>query len=118
MTKNTGLSEKSRAAARQTQATAALEGVERLRRSARDLQREYAHVLDALAAKLRPSGVNLLHYLAVRQHDIRELQGLLARLGMSSLGRMEAHVMATLDAVSNLLHTVHIDNTSLRGNTI
>ena len=81
----------------------ALAGIDRLRRSALDLEREYAIELDQLAPQLRRSGVNLLHYLAVRHHDIRELQGLLVRLGMSSLGRMEAHVMATLDAVAGLL---------------
>jgi len=95
---------KSPAQSRQEQVTLALKGIERLQRSALDLQREYAADLDALAPQLRRSGANLLHYLAVRHHDIRELQGLLARLGLSSLGRMEGHVMATLDAVSALLH--------------
>ncbi len=44
------------------------------------------------------SGWNLLHYLAFRRHDLRPLQRSLAALGMSSLGRSEAHVLATLDA--------------------
>jgi len=45
------------------------------------------------------SARNLAHYVALRHRDIRPLQQELARLGLSSLGRMEAHVMATLDAV-------------------
>lgn len=89
---------------RQDQAAIALEDIERLRRSALDLEQEYAAEIDGLAPELRRSGINLLHYLAVRHHEIRELQGILAQLGMSSLGRMEAHVMATMDAVSKLLH--------------
>jgi pyruvate kinase len=92
--------------ARQNQAALALAGVERLRKSALDLEHEHAHQIASLAPELRRSGVNLLHYLAVRHHDIRELQGLLVGLGMSSLGRMEAHVMASLDAVAGLLREV------------
>ena len=50
------------------------------------------------------SAENLLHYLASRSHDLRPLQDQLSRLGLSSLGRAEAHVMATLDAVLNNLY--------------
>lgn len=89
--------------ARQELAAIALSGIERLRISALDLEHEYAQQIDKLAPEFRRSAINLLHYLAVRHHDIRELQGLLTQLGMSSLGRMEAHVMATLNAVSELL---------------
>jgi pyruvate kinase len=49
-------------------------------------------------------GRNLAHYLAVRQHDLRELQPALAALGLSSLGRMERCVLATLNAVEHALH--------------
>jgi pyruvate kinase len=52
----------------------------------------------------RKSADNLLHYLALRHHDIRLLQEELAVLGLSSLGRSESHVMSTLDAVLNILH--------------
>ena len=36
-------------------------------------------------------------------HDIRELQKSLARLGLSSLGRAETHVLAAIDAVLGIL---------------
>ena len=52
----------------------------------------------------RRSAVNLLHYLALRRHDVRQLQEKLASLGLSSLGRTEAHVMATVNAVLKILH--------------
>lgn len=55
----------------------------------------------------RMSAANLLHYLALRQHDIRELQKLLAQLGLSRLGRAEAHVRSTIEAVLNALHALH-----------
>jgi pyruvate kinase len=51
----------------------------------------------------RASARNLLHYVALRQHDVRMLQDRLSRLGLSSLGRCEAHVQATIDAVRGAL---------------
>ncbi len=50
------------------------------------------------------SARNLAHYIALRHRDIRPLQQELAQLGLSSLGRAEAHVMATLDAVLAAVH--------------
>lgn len=50
-----------------------------------------------------PSAANLAAYIGLRRHDLRSLQGYLATLGLSSLGRCEGHVMATLDAVINAL---------------
>jgi pyruvate kinase len=52
----------------------------------------------------RRSARNLLCYLALRRHDIRPLQLRLAALGLSSLGRAESHVGATVDAVLKVLH--------------
>jgi len=46
-----------------------------------------------------PSALNLAHYLALRRRDLRPLQRALIPWGLSSLGRSEAHVMASLDAV-------------------
>lgn len=57
-----------------------------------------------LHASHRASARNLLHYLALRSHDIRPWQERLAVLGLSSLGRAEAHVLQTVDAVLGLLH--------------
>ena len=49
------------------------------------------------------SARNLLHYVALRRHDVRGLQRKLATLGLSSLGRCEAHAMASIDSVLILL---------------
>lgn len=49
------------------------------------------------------SAMNLAHYLALRRRDLRALQEDLAETGVSSLGRCEAHVMATLDQVISIL---------------
>jgi pyruvate kinase len=50
------------------------------------------------------SAWNLLHYLALRRRDLRPLQLRLAEMGLSSLGRAESHVLATVDAVLEILH--------------
>jgi pyruvate kinase len=50
-----------------------------------------------------PSAANLAHYLAVRQHELRTLQDRLAQVGLSSLGRGEAHILANLDSVIDIL---------------
>jgi len=55
--------------------------------------------IKALPLDARPSAVNLTHYLCLRRHDLRQLQRRLASLGLSSLGRSEGHVLATLNSV-------------------
>ncbi|MEN2741173.1 pyruvate kinase [Microbacterium sp. X-17] len=51
----------------------------------------------------RAGAANLAHYLALRSHDLRELQGRLSAEGLSSLGRMEPDVLGNLDAVLAML---------------
>ncbi len=60
--------------------------------------------LDEVHSNYRDSARNLLHYLALRRRDLRPLQLRLAALGLSSLGRAESHVLATVDAVLVVLH--------------
>ncbi|WP_298219016.1 pyruvate kinase [Halothiobacillus sp.] len=57
----------------------------------------------------RESARNLLHYLAVRQHDIRDLQRELAFLGLSSFGLLEMHVQSSLSAVARRLQDMRGD---------
>jgi len=51
---------------------------------------------EPVAEEHRRSAINLVHYWALRQSDLRALQNRLAEFGLSSLGRSEAHVQATL----------------------
>lgn len=46
-----------------------------------------------------PSAANLASYLAFRKADLRPLQDKLTALGLSSLGRCEAQVLSSIDAV-------------------
>src|ERR1700730_7093779 len=47
---------------------------------------------DADKAKVPPRVLNLSHYIALRAHDLTDLQYRLAARGLSSLGRSESHV--------------------------
>jgi pyruvate kinase len=58
----------------------------------------------ALHPHFHASANNLLHYLALRDRDVRPLQQRLAALGLSSLGRAESHVLANVEAVLRVLH--------------
>src|SRR5271166_5045613 len=49
------------------------------------------------------SARNLVHYIALRRHDIRDLQEKLTANGLSSLGRVEADVLGAVDAVLRVL---------------
>jgi pyruvate kinase len=80
-----------------------LRGVEQLRGAALAIEAELCDALGRTVPVLRESAYNLAHYLAVRRHDVRDLQRDLSALGLSSLGRMEAHVMASLNAVCEVL---------------
>ncbi|HEX6044521.1 MAG TPA: pyruvate kinase [Pyrinomonadaceae bacterium] len=49
------------------------------------------------------SAKNLLHYLALRRRDLRDIQERLAAYGLSSLGRAESHVRANIEAIEVIL---------------
>ena len=50
-------------------------------------------------SKTTPRVLNLSHYVALREHDLADLQRRLAARGLSSLGRSESHVAQALDAL-------------------
>jgi pyruvate kinase len=67
----------------------------------------------ALHEAHRRSARNLAHYLALRRHDIRQLQSQLALLGLSSLGRTESHVFTAVQTVHRVLNALLGTNGSL-----
>lgn len=58
---------------------------------------------DAFSGRSYESARNLAHYLALRSEDLRPLQSSLAASGLSSLGRSESHVLASIEAVLSVL---------------
>ncbi|GAB4251225.1 MAG: pyruvate kinase [Saprospiraceae bacterium] len=63
-----------------------------------------ATIPDGIHEKYRKSAINLVHYMAMRMMDVRELQLLLSEWGLSSIGRAERKVMATMDSLLEVLH--------------
>lgn len=78
--------------------------VSTLLRHAQEREEQAAASVRAANPAFRESARNLLHYLALRSFDMRDLQLYLAAHGLSSLGRTEAHVTASLAAVLNALY--------------
>ncbi|MHA6246965.1 pyruvate kinase [Pontibacter sp. CAU 1760] len=74
-----------------------------LHQEATALEQRFEPAIEKVHPTFRKSARNLLHYLSLRKHDIRELQESLAQLGLSSLGRAEGHVQASLQAVRTQL---------------
>ena len=62
--------------------------------------------LAAVDSGYRASARNIVHYWAIRQADLRELQSRLAAYGLSSLGRSESHVEATLRVVRSAVAAI------------
>ncbi len=87
-----------------------LEQVDGLLAKLSEAELAWADWLIAVAPEHRPSARNLLHYWAIRQFDLRQLQADLAAFGLSSLGRCESHVQATLLAVRSAIAAI-VDGT-------
>ncbi|MFN0067780.1 MAG: pyruvate kinase [Limisphaerales bacterium] len=70
------------------------------------VRRRMVHAEESLAKAIavahpawRASARNLAHYVGLRSLELRSLQAGLARLGLSSLGRADSHVLGNVDAV-------------------
>jgi len=70
---------------------------------AKALEARFADELAQVHPDFRASAKNLIAYIALRQVDIREPQEQLAFLGLSSLGRAEKNVIASIRTVQKAL---------------
>jgi pyruvate kinase len=77
--------------------------LQRIRERAEALEARFEPELQQVHPNFAASARNLLHYVALRQYDIGELQERLSELGLSSLGRSEHHVLASIQAVQHAL---------------
>lgn len=75
--------------------------IRKVQKQCMDLWRPHIKRKDFLS-----SASNLSAYLGLRRQDLRHMQNRLANLGLSSLGRSEAHVLASLDAIIHILTTI------------
>ena len=89
----------------QAKAKNLIPAIEELRQRALRLEQSRISDLELVDPDYKASARNLLHYLAVRQSDIRPLQRELVSLGLTSLGNVETAVLNTLD---HLLYNLHL----------
>ena len=68
-----------------------------------EVEASYANELALVHPKFKHSAENLVHYLALRETDNRGLQEDLAVLGLSSLGRADRNVIASIEAIQGAL---------------
>lgn len=85
--------------------------LDRLRDLSSRVREEGARQMAVWAAMIErpgftPAAENLAHYLALRSEDLSALQLELSERGLSSLGRCEAQVLKSLDAVTGTLARV------------
>ncbi|MHC4879389.1 MAG: pyruvate kinase [Planctomycetota bacterium] len=74
-----------------------------LRMRTREVESAYADRMQRICESRQPSARNLIHYVSLRQQDLRSLQQELICRGLSSLGRCEANVHASLNTVIGVL---------------
>lgn len=60
---------------------------------------EFYGLLEKVHPSNKNSAINLLHYLSLRNHDIRELQDQLHAAGLSSMASSESHIRGQLLAI-------------------
>ena len=84
--------------------------LERLERLRSETERARAALLERWGTRARgparTSAANLAAYIALRSHDLCDLQIELAAQGLSSLGRCEGHVLESLDAVVDAVRRI------------
>lgn len=77
--------------------------VDNLIASARANEETHRAQINKVAPEHRQGAINLLHYAALRNHDVRPLQAQLANLGATRLTTAEPAVLARLQAARNVL---------------
>jgi pyruvate kinase len=80
-----------------------LHGLKRLQNLMLQAEKEHQTMLLTLPAEQRSACSNLLHYLALRSEDLRDLQLRLHVAGLSSLASAESHIYAQLSAIMERL---------------
>lgn len=90
-----------------TEVRDAMQALVDLRADMLRLEGRFARAIRDLRSNQRTSATNLIHYLALRGHDLRQLQKKLAEIGVSSLGRSEGHILDDVDRVLEILRRLH-----------
>lgn len=83
-----------------------IEQIDELVEDAREFERSFASELAKIHPNFEQSAANLLHYRAVRRHDIRDLQTRLGHLGLTRLARAQGHMLASLLNTKSILESM------------
>lgn len=67
-------------------------------------EKEKMDLIDQVQLHYRESARNLIHYMALRSFDLRDLQEKLSHLGISAIAHCEAYVLANLYNILRLLY--------------
>ena len=88
------------------QISSLLAALKQLRESCLAKEQEFEASITEACQQSRRSVRNLLHYLGMRQYDLRDLQGQLSAMGLSSLGHAESSALAGIEAVITILESL------------
>lgn len=81
--------------------------LERLERKMKAESESRQTLLEAIPEPNRVSANNLIHYLTLRNEDIRDLQDELHILGLSSLASSESHILSQIQSIQERLGKVY-----------
>ncbi|OWY22457.1 pyruvate kinase [Sphingobacteriales bacterium UPWRP_1] len=85
-----------------------LRQLEKINKAMLNAEQQHKSRVDKVHPSNRKSACNLLHYMALRTLDIRNLQDELHAAGLSSLASSESHIRGQVLAIMRLLHTSEI----------
>ncbi len=83
-----------------------LDDVETIINSAKEFEKKYLKIIEKVNPDHTKSAINLIHYLALRKHDISKLQEKLADYGLNPFGHIEPHVMRSLLLTKAMLQSL------------
>jgi len=86
------------------------EELDALANDMQQIETKGAGLFQSVESQARVSACNLLHYLELRRRDLRNLQSRLTSLGLSSLGRSEARILESVNAVRAALKALERDD--------
>lgn len=75
---------------------AMMENIDNIIRNAFELEKQYEKELEKVHPNYQLSARNLIHYRALRSHNLKELQKGLGNIGLSRLARIQSHVLRSL----------------------
>lgn len=93
-----------------------LDQIQAIKKRAERYEKKYASFLVKVHPEYQKSARNLLHYIALRKEDLKEVQEALWQMGISRLGKAESHIMASLISVETLLKGILTEKLPVKSN--